>query len=203
MRNSTLLSRSIPFSRPNNQELIPATSSEADNLWRFLLHTERCDNTVPEPPPFIKASVQVMETSIPFLLPTESTFFTLIERVRSAFCRHCLSVENITETSPVQVTGPIGIQALVFNDQELGDVLDEFLERVELQQIVMASNDLSILQPPEELWSYEIIDFDELTTIPQVSCTSPDKNDDDFKFQPTYEDLYRDSGVIDIELSMW
>ena len=138
---------------------------------------------------------------IVFLFPIELTYSAFIEEIRSAFFRCCLSCENITSSTPIQLSGPMGKQTLIFNEGDLIEALDEFQDAIDLEESVRNLGAAEILHHSETLPSYE--ETDASRAVEQELRRSSVGVSENLTLQSTYEDLFKDGGIVDVQLSLW
>ena len=174
---------------------MPSVIAEVDNLWTLLCHreTESSEDT----PPFIRASLRLVEGSIVFLLPSDFSYPTLILAIKSALSRICFSSENIDFDHVIQLTGPTGLVIMVANEEELLEALDQFQEAVEMAETNIRFESYST--ELERCPAYE----DTIPTGPASASNHASLDiPEDFQFRDFYNDL-QGSGAINVELGLW
>jgi hypothetical protein len=81
----------------------------------------------------------------------------------------------------------------------LDEALDALGEALELEKVILASRAAEILQAPEELPSYYLSNPDDVPETPGTSAESL-RN---FSLEMIYDDLFKDGGVIDLQIGLW
>jgi len=155
------------------------------------------------PPPFVKAKLQMDNEFVVFLLPVELTYSKILTEIRSALHRRCFSAENIAADNPIQLTGPMGLQELIFNDEDLDNALDKFQDAIDLEKDVAESGAAAILQHEECLPSYSGSMSETVSNTPEKQRRTSVDLLEDFSLRTTYDALFENGGVICLEIGLW
>lgn len=175
--------------------MLPSVTAEAESLWTLLCYRETASSE--DTPPFIRASVRVLDKSIVFLLPSDFRHTTLVLGIKSALSRRCFSSENIDFDNPIRLTGPTGLVVTVRNDEELLEALDQFQDAVDMAEasVRFESSNIGLERCP----AYE----DTISTDPALPSNSPSLDiPEDFQFRD-FRDGIQGVDVIDVELGLW
>ena len=160
------------------------------------------------PPPFIKAFLEVGDKSIVILLPLDITYQKLIDGIRSA-CRRCsIPSDQITsECSAIRLRGLGDLKAIVKNDEELLDALDQFQDALDTPQPPTSSADAGEEEsdgpPPYDVGPPPFAVSREIPhpapEVRRIAVEIPEN----FTVLASSEGLFKEGGIIDIELALW
>ena len=195
--------------RESKPIVLPASDSADDDVSGPSQSTTPTNRSLPNtvsngPPPFIKAKLQMNNEVVVFLLTAELTYSKILTEIRSALHRRCLSAENITADNPIQLTGPMGLQELIFDDEDLDNALDKLQDAIDLEMDVRESGAAAILQHEECLPSYSGSMSETVSNIPEKERRGSYVDLlEDFALRTTYNELFENGGIICLEIGLW
>lgn len=204
--------------------MLDAIEKEADKIWTLLKYREM-STYEQRPPPFTKAVLQVDNKSIVFLLPIDISYLKVIAGIRQACARCCLPTDAITSDCTVRISGPAGLNAVITDDESLFEALDLFEDALpephpsSSQMAVSTGGSFSGVGVPgesDELPSYESSLAESsksapanppsnapVPSTPREKPNAPIEIPENFNVRSSGVELFKEKGIIDIELGLW
>ena len=204
--------------------MLGAVEAEADKIWILLKYREM-SSYEQQPPPFTKAILQADNKSIVFLLPIDISYLKIIAGIRQACARCCLPTDAITSDCTIRISGPGGLKTVITDDESLFEALDLFEDALSeshpstSHMAVSMGSSFSTMEVPDEsneLPSYESslaassrpapanpVSDAPVASTPRESPNSPIEIPENFNVRSSSVELFKEQGIIDIELSLW
>lgn len=136
----------------------------------------------------MRATIRNIVSPIVFTLPIDLTYQRLVNDIRFAFSRRGLSVTNITIDTPFTLLGPLGLEVLISDDEELLEAMDEFQDAFDGAHATVSS---------------EILKASGITSVRRSEKAILLDIPTDFVIRDIWTELFRESQTIDVELGLW